>query len=136
MELSMVAATKGLEGLRALIVEDESLLALSLEDDLLSAGCSILGPFANLSTATEALNKSQFDLALLDVNLNGEMVYPLADELTQRAIPFVLLTGYLSTDLPERFRQQPQVTKPYETAALFAAISQAISQTRSVPGTR
>jgi DNA-binding response OmpR family regulator len=127
----MVAAAKDLRGLRALIVEDESLLALSLEDDLASAGCSILGPFASLSTATEALRTMQFDLAILDVNLNGEMVYPLADELTAGSIPFVLLTGYLSTDLPERFRNLPQVTKPYDPANLVAAIGQALSRTRS-----
>ena len=132
----MVAAAKDLKGLRALIVEDESLLALSLEDDLVSAGCSILGPFASLSSATEALRTKQFDLAILDVNLNGEMVYPLADELTARAIPFVLLTGYLATDLPERFRKLPQVTKPYDPTSLIAAIDQAISRTKSTIGPR
>jgi DNA-binding response OmpR family regulator len=132
----MVAVAKDLRELRALIVEDESLLALSLEDDLASAGCSILGPFASLSSATDALRTRQFDLAILDVNLNGEMVYPLADELTARSIPFVLLTGYLSTDLPERFRKLPQVTKPYDPANLVAAISQALSRTRSTIGPR
>jgi CheY-like chemotaxis protein len=130
----MIAAAKDWNGLRALVVEDESLLALSLEDDLVSAGCSILGPFASLSSATEALRTKQFDLAILDVNLNGEMVYPLADELAARAIPFVLLTGYVSTDLPERFRKVPQVTKPYDQASLIGAVSEAISKTKSTVG--
>ncbi|MDW6023606.1 response regulator [Mesorhizobium sp. BAC0120] len=132
----MVAGAKLLNGLRALVVEDESLLALSLEDDLISAGCSIVGPFGSLSSATEALRTNQFDLAILDVNLNGEMVFPLADELAGRAIPFVLLTGYLSTDLPERFRKVPQVTKPYDQASLIEAVSQAISKTETTAGKR
>lgn len=132
----MVATAKKLNGLRALIVEDESLLALSLEDDLISAGCSILGPFGSLSAATEALRTQQFDLAVLDVNLNGEMVFPLADEMANRAIPFVLMTGYVSTDLPERFRKVPQVTKPYDQATLIEVVSQAVLTAKSTVAKR
>jgi two-component SAPR family response regulator len=132
----MIATAKDLNGLLALVVEDEFLLALSLEDDLLSAGCSILGPFSSLSSATEALRTKQFDVAVLDVNLNGEMVFPLADEMAGRAIPFVLLTGYLSTDLPERFRKVPQVSKPYAQASLIEAVSQAMSKIETSTGKR
>ena len=65
------ARVSGLDGLRVLIVEDEFLLAMSLEDDLRSAGCAPIGPFANLADATQATRREEFDLAILDVNLNG-----------------------------------------------------------------
>ena len=93
-----------MNGLRVLIVEDEFLLAMSLEDDLVSAGCSPVGPFSNLASAIEATRREEFDLAILDVNLNGEPIYPLADELLSRRKPFVLVTGYGAASLPERFR--------------------------------
>ena len=64
-----------MNGLRVLIVEDEFLLAMSLEDDLVSAGCSPIGPFSNLASATEATRREEFDLAILDVNLNGEAIF-------------------------------------------------------------
>jgi AmiR/NasT family two-component response regulator len=118
-----------MKGLRILIVEDEFLLAMSLEDDLVAAGCSPIGPFANLTSATEATRREQFDLAILDVNLNGEVIYPLADELVSRGKPFVLLTGYGAASLPERFRNLPRLPKPYDSASLIKEIGRAVPRT-------
>jgi len=115
-----------MKGLRVLIVEDEFLLALSLEDDLVSAGCVTIGPFANLADATEATRREDFDLAILDVNLNGEVIYPLADELQSRAKPFVLLTGYGAESLPPHFRHLPRLPKPYDFASLLKEIGRAL----------
>ena len=64
------------------------------------AGCAPIGPFANLADATQATRREDFDLAILDVNLDGEAIYPLAEELLSRAKPFVLLTGYGAESLP------------------------------------
>jgi DNA-binding response OmpR family regulator len=113
--------------MRILITEDEFLVGIQLEQDLRSAGCSIVGPFGTLETATEAARRERFDLALLDINLNGEPVYPLADELSARAVPFIFLSGYLSAALPERFKGSPQIAKPHDPAALIKAIRAAVA---------
>ena len=115
-----------MKGLRVLIVEDEFLLAMSLEDDLVAAGCAPVGPFSSLASAIEAARREQFDLAILDVNLNGEPIYPLADELLSRRKPFVLVTGYGAANLPERFRDLPRLPKPYDLANLIREIGRAI----------
>jgi DNA-binding NtrC family response regulator len=115
-----------MKGLRVLIVEDEFLLAMSLEDDLVLAGCAPVGPFSSLASATEATRREEFDLAILDVNLNGEPIYPLADELLSRRKPFVLVTGYGAASLPERFRDLPRLPKPYDLASLVREISRAV----------
>ena len=112
--------------MRVLIAEDEFLVGLQLEEDLRSAGCSIVGPFSTLEAATRASRREPFDLAVLDINLNGDRVYPLADELSARGIPFIFLSGYLPTDLPERFRKWRQVAKPHDPAALIKQIRAAV----------
>lgn len=105
--------------MRVLIAEDEFLVGIQLEEDLLAAGCSIVGPFRTLETATLAARSERFDLAILDINLNGDTVYPVADELSARGIPFIFLSGYTSADLPARFRDAPQVMKPHDPAVLI-----------------
>jgi DNA-binding response OmpR family regulator len=105
-----------LAGRRVMIVEDEFLLALTLEDDIRDAGADPLGPYATLSETLAAIEKENFDLAVLDINLDGEMSYPAADALVARNVPFVLLTGYAGTSLPERFRGCPRLSKPYDVA--------------------
>jgi DNA-binding NtrC family response regulator len=122
------AEVNAVDGLRVLVVEDEVLLALALEDDLVSAGCTVIGPFRTLASATEACRRERFDLATLDVNLGGELVYPLADELVARRMPFVLITGYGSADLPERFRTLPRLTKPYDPVVLIREIRRAMAR--------
>jgi len=108
--------------MRILVAEDEFLVGIQLEEDLRSAGCSIIGPFNTLEMATQAARRERFDLAILDINLNGKMVYPLADELAERGVPFVFLSGYMSADLPERFRAAPQIAKPHDPTVLIKQI--------------
>jgi hypothetical protein len=64
-------------------------------------------------------------VAILDINLNGDMVYPLADELSARGVPFIFLSGYISADLPDRFKKSPQITKPHDPEALINKIKTA-----------
>lgn len=115
-------AVGGAGSLRVFVVEDEVLLALSLEDDLRDAGLAMLGPYTTLHQAMQASRSESFDLALLDVNLHGEAVFPLADELIARRIPVVFLTGYGAADLPDRFRPLPRLQKPYEPSHLVRAL--------------
>jgi CheY-like chemotaxis protein len=100
------------------VVEDEALLAMELEGHLQGLGYTIVGPFGDLARATEACRREAIDVAVLDTNLNGEMVYPLADDLSAHGIPFIFVTGYSASNLPERFRGAPRVAKPYDPATL------------------
>lgn len=110
-------------GKRVLVVEDEVLLALSLEDHLRDHGWIVVGPYHDLATALAAADTEAFDCALLDVNLNGVMVFPLAENLIGRAIPFLFVTGYAPGNLPEHLRAVPRVAKPYEGAVLMQALA-------------
>lgn len=107
-----------LEGLQILVVEDEFLLALEVEATLIGFGCSVVGPFAKLEKALHAARNTELDGAVLDINLNGEMVYPLAELLDMRGVPFVFLTGYVASDIPERFRHFRRLQKPLHARAL------------------
>lgn len=120
-----------LTGLRILVVEDEFLVALSLEEDLRAAGCEVIGPFSDLASATEAARTEKFDFALLDVNLRGEKVFTVADDLQARGIKFVLLSGYGKMDLPDRFRAAPRVAKPYDPRQLLREIERLVAATLS-----
>jgi CheY-like chemotaxis protein len=86
--------TAALEGLRVLVVEDEFLVAMLIEDMLRSAGCVVSGPVPRLAAALDAVNGGTFDAAVLDVNLAGDRIDPVADVLCRRNVPFVFVTGY------------------------------------------
>jgi DNA-binding response OmpR family regulator len=113
-----------------LIVEDEFLLATMLAEDLKAAGFATLGPVASLANGMRAVAEESFSLAVLDVNLAGQMVYPLADELAARHIPFLFLTGYGASHLPDRFRNAPRLSKPYDPALLTSEIAKILSPVR------
>jgi DNA-binding response OmpR family regulator len=113
-------------GIRILAVEDEFLLATVLAEDLEAAGYAVIGPFGRIEVAREAARHEAFDLAILDINLGGTMVYPLADELGERAIPFLFLTGYGGIDLPPRFADVPRIAKPYDCRVLSREIERCI----------
>ena len=115
-------AAKFLTGKSILLVEDEFLLALHLEELLQSLGGTVRGPFGKLSDALDAVQREKFDLALLDINLGGTMVYPLADDLRARGVPFLFLSGYSVANLPDRFRSVMRLNKPCDPDLLVAAL--------------
>lgn len=102
-----------LNGLRILVVEDEAAISLLLEDMLLDFGCEVIGPAARLSVALDAVAREKVDLAILDVNVAGEPIYPVAEALAQRSIPFVFSTGYGSAGIRDAFRDRPVLQKPF-----------------------
>jgi PAS domain S-box-containing protein len=118
-------------GTHVLLVEDESLLALELEQLFDSQVCHVIGPFADLTHAMQAAGQETIDIAILDINLNGEMVYPLAEELQRRRIPFLFLTGYDATNLPEQFRNILRISKPFDHADLMKQVQTMIVAKRS-----
>lgn len=109
---------------RILIVEDEAMLALVLEQDLADAGYQTIGPFTDVQTASRAACEEQFDKAVLDINLRGEMSYPVAQSLWERNIPFLFLSGYGAESMPEHFRGLPRLSKPYESRQLLQLIKE------------
>jgi two-component system, response regulator PdtaR len=113
---------------RILVVEDEFLLACSLEETLAGYGYDVLGPFSSLAKATEAARSVAFDAALLDVNLSGEMVYPLADELAAKGVPIVFLSGYGFGIIPKRFAGHPQLSKPSDPDAIDRELKQVLAE--------
>lgn len=99
-------------GLRVLLVEDEYLLADHLADVLASIGSTAVGPAGSVGHALELIRRApRIDAAILDVNLDGERVYPVADMLRERGIPFVFSSGYGAESLPERFRDMQVMDK-------------------------
>ncbi len=116
----------GVEGLRLLVVEDAVLLALELEAGLVEAGAIIAGSAADLGEAMAMLNL-EIDAAVLDANLNGESVGPLAAALHARGTPFVFATGYGERGAPEGF-DAPVVRKPYNVHQIVRALAEAVNR--------
>jgi PAS domain S-box-containing protein len=116
------AAFSDLAAVRVLVLEDEALVALEMQDMLNKVGAAVIGPFSDLGRAKEVASIEAIDLAVLDTNLNGEPVYPLAHELLSRGVPFVFVTGYNSGDVPAEFRSLPRIPKPFDSIVLLKAL--------------
>lgn len=116
-----------LRGKRVLAVEDELLVCMDLEAILEGAGCVVVGPAANLEQALALAQSEPIDAAVLDVNLDGRPVFPAAEVLAERRVPFIFASGYGGElSLPERLRGIPRVAKPYSDEAILSALRRAI----------
>ncbi|MHA6298083.1 response regulator [Devosia sp. CAU 1758] len=102
-----------LAGKRILVVEDEGVVALLIEDMLEDLGCEVIGSVATLSKAIEAATSQTFDLAMLDVNLDGQLVFPVAEVLQSRQLPFLFSTGYGRLGVPDKFKAYEVLNKPF-----------------------
>jgi DNA-binding response OmpR family regulator len=107
-----------------LVIEDELLVAWSLIDELQAQGWKVLGPFGDVASAQQAAATLSFDIAVLDINLRGEMSFPVAEHIASRGIPYVFLTGYSNTSLPEQFRSVAWMSKPCNGVELRRRLSQ------------
>ena len=113
-----------LHGRRVLVVEDEYVLAEELRDELERLGADVLGPVAAVGDALDLLAREALpDVAVLDVNLGGEMVFPVARALTDLGIPFVLATCYDPRELPGSYAQAPRCEKPIDPRELARALA-------------
>jgi DNA-binding response OmpR family regulator len=123
-----------LSGKRVLLVEDEFLISMDLEESLRQRGAVIVGPAATLGRALLlAGTKCALDCALLDINLQGDMVFPVADVLAKRSVPFMFLTGYEDIVIPPQYDDVPHYKKPFNYAAVMAALSRLLAKKTDLP---
>lgn len=111
---------------RVLFVEDEAVVSMLIEDMLEDLGVRVLGPAATLSKAMALARSEDIDAAILDLNVGGELTYPVADVLRERGISFIFSTGYAQRWLPERFRDVPTLHKPYDQHSFAQALRRAL----------
>ncbi|MEO8113478.1 MAG: response regulator [Phenylobacterium sp.] len=116
--------TVKLAGLRVLVVEDEMMVSMLIEDMLVDLGCTVVGPASRLDEATALVNAGGFDCAVLDVNLGGQPIYPLADLLRSKQAPFAFATGYGDAGLRDVDRGTPMLQKPFREGDLARVLGQ------------
>jgi CheY-like chemotaxis protein len=116
--------TAKLAGLRVLVVEDEMMVSMLIEDMLTDLGCSVIGPASRLDEAFELAKTSDLDCAVLDVNLGGQPIFPLADLLRERGRPFAFATGYGDAGLREVDKGTPVLQKPFREGDLARVLGE------------
>ena len=121
-------AARASPGRRILIVEDELMIRMLLEDMLEELGYTVAAQAGQIDEALQAAKSVDFDLAILDLNLAGLPIVPVADALAARGTPFVFATGYSESSLPEAHRNRPTLRKPFQLDGLRATLQHALAQ--------
>jgi DNA-binding response OmpR family regulator len=109
--------------IRTMIVEDDILLALDLADALRGAGHEIIGPFSSVDAALKGVNADRPQIAILDIDLNGHLSFPVADALARKNVPFLWLSASSPEIVPERYRVQPFLSKPFATHGILRVMA-------------
>lgn len=117
-------------GKRILVIEDELMIRMLLQDMLSDLGYTLAGEAGRIEEAVALAKQGEFDVAILDVNLNGQPIVPVVEILVERGLPFVFATGYGQRGVPEPYRQTPTLQKPFQSDALAQAIEAAAPQAR------
>jgi len=113
---------------RILVVEDEYLVAEDLAEDLRALGAEVVGPVPTIQKALDAVDSAErLDGAILDVNLRGNMIFPVADRLAARDVPFFFTTGYDAGIIPDRYAAVPRCEKPVTAPRLRQALAQSFN---------
>ena len=116
-----------LRGKAVLIVEDEALIAMLFEDILEDVACRIVGPAMNVRQAMELAQAAEIDVAVLDVNLNGEPSFPVAALLESRGVPLVFSSGYGSQGLPAEWQGRPTLPKPFTSDEVVDTLARVVA---------
>jgi DNA-binding response OmpR family regulator len=120
-----------LNGLRVLLIEDEWRIAAAIEDVLHDLGCEVVG---TVEKAQESVARDRFDVALLDLNLHGEMAYSVADTLIAQGKALILLTAYETQLMPDRLRSYPQCQKPCPPNRMAELLSRVVRKSEAKQG--
>ena len=107
---------------RVLVVEDDFQVGLDIETTLSSAGFEVVGPLMTVDEAMERIDRSYFDVAVLDANLNGQNVGCVAEALTAKRVPFAVVSGYAREFLPLALSHAPLIPKPFEAPRLLSLV--------------
>jgi CheY-like chemotaxis protein len=113
---------------RVLVVEDELMIRMLLEGMLTDLGHTVAAEAGSIEEALSLAKAAEFDVAVLDVNLNSQSITPVAEALMARGVPFVFASGYGQRGVPEAFRQSPTLQKPFQIEALAQAIDAALAK--------
>ena len=113
---------------RILVVEDAPIIALDVQEMLEGLGWTVVGPIGNLGVALEMAAQESLDAALIDINIRGGKIYPVARLLAARGIPFLLASGYANKELPEDLVDRPRLEKPYNAADLGARLDELMAR--------
>jgi len=108
---------------RILIVEDDVMIRMLLEDMLVDLGYVVASSVGRIDEAIAIARDGDFDIAVLDVNVGGELVYPVAEVLAARGLPFAFSTGYGERGMPEAYRDRPTLQKPFQLDGLEQALA-------------
>jgi CheY-like chemotaxis protein len=120
-----------IEGARIFVVEDESVITMLLQDMFEELNCEVVSLASRFRDALDKANTLSFDIAILDVNLNGQRTFPISEALSARGLPFIFATGYGAAAVPENFRAAPVLRKPFRIADLERAVRTALAVPRA-----
>ncbi len=120
--------TDGKAGKRVLVVEDESMIRMLLEGMLTDLGHTVAAEAGGIEEALALAKEADIDVAILDVNLNNRPITPVVEVLIERGVPFVFASGYGQRGVPEPYRQNPTLQKPFQVEALAQAIDAALAK--------
>jgi|SRR5215471_2264335 len=123
----MQDAGRELAGRRVFVIEDDSMVSMLLEELLSDIGCKVVGTAFRFDEALQKAKSLAFDLAILDVNLNGQHTVPIAEEFARCGIRFVFATGYGLPTLPDALRKVPTLQKPFHQEDLTRVLQMALS---------
>jgi CheY-like chemotaxis protein len=116
---------------RIFLVEDELMIRMLVEDMLSDLGHTITAEAGGIDEALTLARQAEFDVAILDVNLNGKPITPVVEILIERGVPFVFASGYGQRGVPEPYRERPTLQKPFQSDALAQVIDAIGAQTRA-----
>jgi CheY-like chemotaxis protein len=122
----MASEPKTVAGMRVFIVEDELMIRMLLDGMLTDLGHTVAAEAGTIEEALTLAKQADFDVALLDVNLNGKPINPVVEILIERGLPFVFASGYGQRGVPEAYQASPTLQKPFQVEALAKALEAAV----------
>ena len=123
----MTTSSENLKGCRVLIIEDDVRISMLMQESLMEMGCEVVGNAMLFDDAMDMAVSRTFDVALLDISLNGELSYPVAEAMLERSQKFVFVTGHVMETLPAPFQGTPVLHKPFGLRDLQKTLRMALS---------